>query len=129
LLLSIACQSSGYVAAYWNIPILVELGNDPSLSNMTRFNTMIRLSASTDAYSYAFAILCQLYGWRRIVLLYEATYDYCQYVSTSLGNILRLRNVTIAESIQIVTSPQESEIAFYIEAIQQRGRSLFSLMF
>jgi len=96
---------------------------DPVLGNTTTFPDMMRLSGSTDSFAIAFVIIARRYGWRRMVVMSALGDDNCDYVSKSLNTKLNGTNLTIAEWVQMTTTPGQSEITVYLDQVQRLGRS------
>ena len=118
-----ACISAGYVASYHNLPILPETCQDSTMADKTTFNTMLRIAGAYRGYGDTAALMFQLYGWKRAVILVDAATSACTYAVATITTSFQKANITISEGIQMSASPTDTEMADYVTRVQMRGRS------
>ncbi|XP_064612574.1 atrial natriuretic peptide receptor 1-like [Liolophura sinensis] len=87
-------SQTGYLMAYWNLPVLSQAATDPALQDKSIYKTLIRLVPPFNKAGNVMTELAQYYKWKRVMIISRET-GLCSYSSQSIFSHLSRMEVII----------------------------------
>ena len=126
---SVICEPAGYLAAFWNIPIISFGCISNHLSNKSIYPTLARTSGPSNLVAPVYLKLMQTLHYKRV-----AIFSGSESVFISLASLIRklLVNVGIKVtdflSIGGVSSGQRIDLSKELKSIQQRCKGIYNII-
>ena len=112
----------GYFMSNWNLPFWPYGGTEPSLGDKVTQNVMVRIHATGSKIGVAFTHLCDLYNWRRVVMITSVTY--CDMGARGVYEEFIKQDIMVADWVKTLSvSIDDSTLDSYLERLRSRGRS------
>ena len=116
-------EALGYLASFWNIPVVSYAGSTGALSDKSVYDTLIRTVSPKGASGQVFSEIFLRFGWTRTCMVLGSAESYLTRTRDgALASLVGI-NVTVPETIFFNTNYPKTDSRRYASALQDVRRT------